>query len=608
MAEHQIRIALSGIVQLLSRNLYSSTDAFVRELLQNAHDSIVRRRVGEPGHGGRVRILPDPVAHRVTFVDDGVGLTAEEIHDYLSTIGRSGTGELRASLAKGGAAAAQLIGQFGIGLLSAFLVADRVDVHTRALGSDRAWRWHFDGGATYELVPGDRAEVGTSVTLHLAEAHRSYARTERLRSLVRRYADLLDVPIVVGVTESVANAQRAPWDYDGAEDEAYRSFFRRRFPEHGAPLLVVPIADDALQLHGVVGVPARSLGLAAGRVDLYVRRMYITGSQDGLLPPWASFFDGVLCCDTLTPAASRDAVLRDDRLAAVQQAVAEQVVGGLQRLAHEAPGRLRGVMRLHSTALLGLCVRYDELFEALADLLPLRTSQGPRTLPEVAADDGRVYGVSRRDGSEPLRALAAARGVPLLMLWEPYAQAFVERYAACWPTRCRLVRLDLDGPSQLLVPVTPEEQLALGPLATHARRLVDEDVVLARFAPAQLPAVRLDTPRGRARRQLGELEEDVGLPDFLAGAVADVAELDEGSEAVIHLNVGSPLVAELATRLAEGPDSVAERVLAAVLAQARWLGTAATGDEERLALAATMSAGLAAALGVAEEVTDGVVG
>jgi len=597
VGEHDIRIELSGVVQLLSRNLYRSADAFLRELVQNAHDSIVRRRTIDPAHQGRVEVLPDPVRQTLTFVDDGVGLSADEIHDYLSTIGRSGTGELRASLADGAGAAARLIGQFGIGLLSAFLVADRVVVHTRAIDGDEAWRWHFDGGATYQLEPGDRRDTGTAVTLHLAEAHQGYLRVERLRALVRRYADLLDVPISVGVTGRPANAQLAPWDRPDADGEAYRRFFLRRFPEQPEPLMVLPVRDVELSLHGVMGVPARSLALAAGRVDLYVRRMYVAPAEEGLLPPWASFFDGVLCCDALTPSASRDAVLRDAALERVQRRVAEALVEGLRRLADDDPETLRSVLRLHSTAVLGLCVRHDELMEAVADLVPLRTSVGPRALPQVVGPDGRVLGLTRRDGSEPLRVLAAARDLPLLLLWEPHAMAFVERYATRWPDRCHLVRVDRDGPSPLLSLPGPEESLRLGPLQTHASRGVDEDVVLARFTPFSLPAIRLETARGQARRQLSELEEDVGLPDFLAGAVADVAATEGRVEAVIYLNVDSPLVRRLAQRLAarEGM-AAAERVLAAVLAQARWLGCAASSDAERLALAGTLAEGLAAAL------------
>lgn len=194
MSEHDLQIALDGVIHLLARSLYASPDVFVRELVQNAHDAIVKRCLSTPGDWGDIHIFVDGAD--VVFEDDGVGLDEAQIHAHLATIGRSGTREVRESL-RSHRQAVTLIGQFGIGLLSAFIVASEVTVETRAEGQP-AWVWRSGGGRSYRVEPGTRAEVGSTVRVTLKPEHAGYRSLEKIRGLVRRYADLVQIPIRVG--------------------------------------------------------------------------------------------------------------------------------------------------------------------------------------------------------------------------------------------------------------------------------------------------------------------------------------------------------------------------------------------------------------------------
>jgi len=210
--ERTFQIQLEGLIQLLAQNLYADPDVFLREMIQNAHDSITRRAElaaerGEPDPPSpRIQVVADPDAQQIRIHDNGSGLTRDEIDGYLSTIGRSGTNELRQRIAAADRTrTVELIGQFGIGLLSAFIVAERVTVVTKAAGHDAA-RWQSTGGRNYQVEPADRAQVGTTVTLQVSPAHSRYLERGRLESIIRTYADFIGMPVYVNDDGDPTNA------------------------------------------------------------------------------------------------------------------------------------------------------------------------------------------------------------------------------------------------------------------------------------------------------------------------------------------------------------------------------------------------------------------
>lgn len=556
MAEqHQIQIALEGVVRLLSQNLYADPDVFLREMIQNAQDSIVKRRLREP-HAGRIDLIPRIGGSTLTIEDDGIGLTRDDIHGYLSTIGRSGTGELKERLRHGDAVeATALIGQFGIGLLSAFMVADRVDVHTRHPDDD-AWRWSFDGGTRYELSPGERTSVGTSVTLSLKPACRGYVEHARLAELVRRFAELVPIPIHLAGGAMPVNAMRAPWDggvsLDQIDPGEAERFLERRFPQEQILSWVAidePIGGAAVR--GLLAITDRPADLGRARIALYVSRMFVGDQHAELLPSWAAFVRGVVECDALVPVAARDRVLVDDSLRAAAQAIERTVLDHLRTLASSERDRLVAILRIHATAVMGMLLEGDDpqLFTSLASLIPLRTNMGPMTIPEAVAanpDGVRLRFTTQRQPSSAVRTLCDARGLVLLELGEAYAERFVHDYARAWPDRLLPLRADEVGGGELIGALPASERMPWRRLEVLAASMAGHDrVEVARFLPAELPALRLDTAKGRGQRELHGVVANLGMPAFLqsalAGALAQPVE-----RGVIYLNVAHPVIAALA--------------------------------------------------------------
>lgn len=322
----KMRTSFQGLIRLLAQSLYPEPDVFIRELLQNAHDSIQLRRGHEPEPAGEIRIEVDERARTLSFSDNGTGMDQRDIEEFLSVIGSTGTGGRARELAARDVAVAT-IGQFGIGLLSAFVVAERIEVHTRKPRAIHAWRWVNHGGEDYELeaLPADAQPPGTRVAVTLAPDRTAFLDGRLIRQTVRRYADFLPFPILLNGFGPI-NAVNAPWHEPDwrdpiARERSLSAFLSQRYAD--PPLLVIPIDLTQPRTLGGLFVPARYTpgGQAGGTVDLFQARMCIRANDPELLPEWTRFVRGVLDCPDLQPTAARDNVMRDTAYHALREAL-----------------------------------------------------------------------------------------------------------------------------------------------------------------------------------------------------------------------------------------------------------------------------------------------
>jgi molecular chaperone HtpG len=583
--ERTFQIQLEGLIQLLAQNLYAEPDVFLREMIQNAHDSIKRRveLAAERGESTtelpppRITVVADPNAQVIEIHDNGSGLTRTEIDSYLSTIGRSGTGELRARIREADRTrAVELIGQFGIGLLSAFIVADRVTVSTMAAGHE-ALLWESDGGEKYTVSPGRRQQVGTTVALYLRAGHSRYLDRGRLQSIIRTYADFIGMPVYLGDDAEPANAVTAPWhrDYpsDRDRDKAYYEFWEHRFTsERSLHVFAVDEAvewDDVSQpdgrargrVRGVLAITDRHIPdvSARGTVDVYINRMFINAANREILPAWARFLQGVVECNELTPNAARDNVVRNAALAAVQEALGRLIVGELTELSRRNHLRFIEIMRWHAYHVLAMSVQeeHEEFFRAVADLMPLESDQGPITVAEYLTtapkrtDGSRVvYYITERGSANQFFLLASARSIRVFNCAEPFAERFLERYAKTWPQKIHISRFDVAGSETIFEPLADDEAERFASLQA-AYSLIFPDLrcvaKVSRFKPAEVPAVLTETRDNKSRREMQDVADDLALPGFIRDLVKGfIAE--EREPLTLHLNADNPTIAKLAAR------------------------------------------------------------
>lgn len=580
MSDHDIQIELEGLITLLAQNLYADPDVFLREMIQNAHDSIRKREAVASERGehdlprGEIRIGTDRDAATLAITDNGAGLTEEEIHKYLSTIGRSGTRELKEQLASH-AQALSLIGQFGIGLLSAFIVADKVVVETRS-SAGGSFRWTSGGGRRYHVEPADREAVGTTVTLHLRPEHDRYLNHQNLGKIIRTYADFLGLPVYLGADTEPSNAVHAPWHRTFTTREEYlricHEYWDRHFKdEHALDLLAVdepvrytdPRTGKVIEgrLRGVLGITDRHVPdvNTRGTVDVYVRRMFVSAGNREVLPGWARFIQGVLECDVFTPNAARDNIIHDDALRAARERLGTLLVEHLSEMSRKSPERFQDIMRWHAYHVLGMSVmpEHEPFFRAVADIVPLLSNLGPVTLPDYlrAATGGAtgprtVYYLEERGSTTQFYMLCSARGLRVIDASEPFAGSFLQRYQEIWPERIRLVRLDVSSSETIFETPGADEARPFSPLEAAFARIVvplGAEPRLTRFKPVEVPAVLTENQNAAMRKQMEEIAGNVVLPTGIRSVLKGYLK-ERRDPLTLHINIDNETIRNLAAR------------------------------------------------------------
>ncbi len=452
---HRFEAEVEQVLRLVIESLYSNREIFLRELVSNAADALDKlrfRALTEPGLVAEgtelaIRLLPDRDAGTLTVSDNGVGMTREELIENLGTIAKSGTRELVQKLKESKSADLSLIGQFGVGFYSAFLVADEVAVVSRAAGASEAHRWVSDGRGGFSVEPAEREGRGTSVVLRLSEEHREYLDPVRLRQLVERYSDYLSWPIELKTARKEGdsyvegfekiNEGSALWQRQKSEvtEEQYRDLYHHLTGDWEKPLSWRHFKVEGVQeFAGIVFVPSRppmSLWMPDAKhgVRLYVKRVFILDDADALLPRWLRFVRGVVDSEDLPLNVSRE-LLQDSRVVrTMRKQIVKQTLDLLKELADERPDDYRTFWSGFGAVLKEALHAEPEHRDALLPLLRFESSHGEglTSLAEVKSrmKDGQkaiyyVLGESRRQvESSPHIEAVRARGYEVLYLVDP---------------------------------------------------------------------------------------------------------------------------------------------------------------------------------------------
>jgi molecular chaperone HtpG len=341
------------VLRLVIHSLYSHKEIFLRELISNASDACEKLRfeaIANPGLMGSdemsVTLIPDKEAGTLTVKDNGIGMSREEVIDNLGTIARSGTKKFLEGLSGDSAKDAQLIGQFGVGFYSAFIVADRVTVVTKRTDSE-AVRWNSDGEGSYEIQAAEKADRGTEVIMHLRDEDKEFLEPARLRGLVRKYSDHLSIPIVLesGDTKDTINQAKAFWTRSKSElkDEDYQAFYKHLTHDtDDARAWAHNRVEGNIEYTSLLYLPKRAPFDLFEReprsgVQLYVKRVFIMDKAAELLPPWLRFMRGLVDTADLPLNVSRELLQNNRTVEKIKSALVKRSLDLFEELSENKP-------------------------------------------------------------------------------------------------------------------------------------------------------------------------------------------------------------------------------------------------------------------------------
>jgi molecular chaperone HtpG len=441
---------VSELLHLMVHSVYSETDIFLRELISNASDAcdklryeaIARPELIADGEAPKIRIAPNKKDNTLVVADSGIGMDRQELIDNLGTIARSGTRSFLSRLteAKDGAG---LIGQFGVGFYSAFMVAERIVVFSRRAGADEVWTWSSSGGAGFEIARASEDDAkriarGTEIVVHLKPEAKKYLETYEIERIVGAYSDNIQFPIELKPEEGEPrqiNSASALWQRPKAElkPEDYAQAYKSIAGAFDEPAMTLHYRAEGRYSYAVLLFapstkpfdlfePARK-----GKVKLYVRRVFITDDAD-LLPAYLRFIRGVVDSEDLPLNISREMLQNNPQLAQIRKAVTSRVVGELESLADKEPENFGKIWDAFGPVIKeGIYEDYERREKLLALSRFTTTSGENRSLKQYIADlkpnQTEVYflvGDSiERLKSNPRLESAAARGIEVLLLTDP---------------------------------------------------------------------------------------------------------------------------------------------------------------------------------------------
>jgi molecular chaperone HtpG len=510
------QVDLRGVVDLLSHHLYSGPRVYVRELLQNGVDAVTARLGEDPDAPQQVTFVPADVAEdgRLHVIDTGTGLTPEQVQQFLATIGRSSK---RDEL---GFARGEFLGQFGIGLLSCFLVTDEIELVTQAVsgGPVVRWRGRADGAYDTEILetapPGLEVPPGggTHVALDARPGSREMLELAVVERLARHYGSLLPYDIVVrsGDGDRIVARTTLPWAVEGSPSSRRRALVDYAEQTFGISAFeVLPIAVPEAGLTGVAVILGASTAPGSTqRHRVHLKRMLLGDAVEDLLPEWAFFVRCIVNADNLRPTASREALYDDDLLEHTREQLGDQIRRWLSRLAATDPERMGAFLDLHSLGVKSLALHDDDMFDLLLPLLRFQTTLGPVPLEEFRRTHDVVRYTRTVDEFRQVSAVAAAQGVGVVNGGYVYDTELLERLGQRDATARveAITPADLDAHVQSL---PAEEELALRGFLAAARAVLDRlgcDVELRVFSPMSLPVLYLDDRDSRQRRDLRQAQ------------------------------------------------------------------------------------------------------
>jgi molecular chaperone HtpG len=471
---HEFQAEVKELLGLVVHSLYSNKDIFLRELVSNASDALDKLRFEQVTRPElvegelHVRIDIDREQRTLSIIDNGIGMTREEVVRNIGTIARSGTKEFLAAIQASGKKELppELIGQFGVGFYSAFMVADKVELVTRRAGQAGATVWESAGDGSYAIRDGKRATQGTTVTLHLKpddsdQGLHDYTRAEVVRGIIKRYSDFVAYPIRMKswrkaaesasdakvLEDETLNSQKAIWDRPKAEvtEEEYREFYHHISHDWNEPLRTVPVRiEGTLEAYALLYLPSKapfdlySPEMKRG-LQLYVKRVFVMDECKDLMPPHLRFVRGVVDAHDLSLNVSREILQKDRQIQIIRKQLVKKILGTLEEMKRDKHDDYLRFWSEFGPVLKEGLLAYDvDHKERLLELVAARSTSSPSELTSLEDYVDRMKGgqdaiyfltgpTRESVAQSPLLEAFKAKGYEVLLFSDPIDELWLER-------------------------------------------------------------------------------------------------------------------------------------------------------------------------------------
>jgi len=550
MEKHHFQVNLAGIIEILSSHLYSEEKVFIRELLQNAVDAIRARKT--LGHDFKEEINIEIIADgsgsapRIVIDDNGIGLNEEEVQLFLATVGASSKRDSIAGRRQ------EFIGQFGIGILSCFMVTDEITLVTRTAGDGQAIEWHGKGDGSYSMKTLDNnLKPGCIVFLSLKSGKEDYNNPDVIREIVQYYGNYLPCPVNLIINGESERLNRGifPWEkfYHSRIEEknAGSAFGKEYFQTDFIDCFKLVTRDGNTEGLAFV-LPYTQNPSAKQGHEIYLKNMLVSDSATNILPDWSFFVKCIINSKNMKPMASREALYEDENLKMVREELGECLKSYLIELARENPDTLNTIISIHYDTMVLIALHDDKFFKITINQLPFVTNVGRLTLPQFEELASVIRHVPNVDEYRKINGIAALKRIPLINSGYHHAEELLDKFADLFPEK-KVEKANADQILQFFEALSLEERGEAFEFIRIADVVLQNykcSAEIRKFEPESVIALYSPSEEFKLWRAAEDAKEHT---DQLWSNIIDsvINSVDESSYARLYFNYNNSLVMNL---------------------------------------------------------------
>ena len=572
-----IQISSENMMPIIKKWLYSDKDIFLREIVANGIDAITKFKklvsMGEAENTDeeyKIVVTVNKKQKTVSVEDNGIGMTAEEVEKYITQIAFSGANDFLQKYEN--ASGDGIIGHFGLGFYSAYMVSDNVEIYTKSYRNESAVKWESDGESLYTISETDKTTRGTKIVMHIAKGEEDFLKEETIRELLRKYCSFMPFSVYLNPTgdaekDKPLNTTQPLYLKDPKEctDEEYKNFYRDTFMDFNEPLFQIHLnMEYPFRLKGILYFPQikkQQVQLEKGQVKLYCNQVFIADNIKEVIPEFLMLLNGVIDCPDIPLNVSRSFLQNDKQVQKISKHITKKVADKLISLYKNDRERYENCWKDISTFIKFGCIKDEDFYEKVKDILIFKNLSGEykpmndyfaEEIPEDEAKNGvqpkPVYYVSDEGQQAQYISMFKDAGVDAVVCDQYIDPHFISYIEYKNPKKCRFVRIDadLDGALKSESELNADDYNELVELFKTVLSNKDIAIKVEKLKSGKTPAViNVD----EFMRRMTEMNSFYGMGDF-----------DLNKHATLVLNATNPIVSSLLSQPEEKRENIVYQI------------------------------------------------